>query len=57
VAGFQQLALDPLVSPAVVLDGEPFGQRGDFPAGRRLSCSACFTGYTWISASTTMTEC
>jgi hypothetical protein len=31
VAEFQQLALNPLVSPAVVLAGEPFDQRGDLP--------------------------
>jgi hypothetical protein len=29
VAEFEQLALDPLVSPAVVLGGEPPDQRGD----------------------------
>ena len=38
VAGFQQLALDPLVPPAVVLGGEPFDQRGDLGADRRPSC-------------------
>jgi hypothetical protein len=39
VAEFQQLALDPLVSPAVVLGGEPFDQRGDLGADRRPSRS------------------
>jgi hypothetical protein len=34
VAEFQQLALDPLVSPSVVLDGQPFDQRGDLGADR-----------------------
>jgi len=34
VAEFQQLALDRLVSPAVVLGGEPFDQRGDLGADR-----------------------
>jgi len=38
VAEFQQLALDPLVPPAVVLGGEPFDQRGDLGADRRPSC-------------------
>ena len=37
VAEFQQLALDPLVSPAVVLGGEPLDQRGDLGADRRSS--------------------
>ena len=39
VAELQQLALDPLVSPAVVLGGEPLDQRGDLsgsPAAVRL---------------------
>jgi hypothetical protein len=39
VAEFQQLALDPLVSPAVVLGGEPFDQRGDLGADWRPSRS------------------
>jgi hypothetical protein len=38
VAEFQQLTLDPLVSPAVVLGGEPLDERGDLGAGRRPSC-------------------
>ena len=38
VAEFQQLALDPLVSPAVVLGGEPLDQRGDLGADLRSSC-------------------
>jgi len=38
VAELQQLALDPLVSPAVVLGREPSGQRGDLGADRRPSC-------------------
>ena len=38
VAEFQQLALDPLVPPAVVLGGEPLDQRGDLGADRRPSC-------------------
>ena len=37
VAEFQQLALDPLVSPAVILGGEPLDQRGDLGADRRPS--------------------
>ena len=37
VAELEQLALDPLVSPAVVLGGEPPGQRGDLGADRRPS--------------------
>src|SRR2546429_3999932 len=38
VAGLEQLALDPLVSPATVLGGEPLNQRGDLGADRRPSC-------------------
>jgi len=38
VAELEQLALDPLVSPAVVLGGEPLDQRGDLGADRRPSC-------------------
>jgi hypothetical protein len=38
MAEFQQLALDSLVSPAVVLGGEQFDQRGDLGADRRPSC-------------------
>ena len=38
VAEFQQLALDSLVSPAVVLGGEQFDQCGDLGADRRPSC-------------------
>ena len=38
VAELEQLALDPLVSPAVVLGGEPFDERGDLGADRRPSC-------------------
>ena len=37
VAELEQLALDPLVSPAVVLGGEPVDQRGDLRADRRPS--------------------
>jgi hypothetical protein len=37
VAEFQQLALDPLVSPAMVLGGEPRDQRGDLDADRQPS--------------------
>jgi hypothetical protein len=37
VAEFQQLGLNPLVSPAVFLGGEPFNQRGDLGADRRPS--------------------
>src|SRR6266851_5323002 len=36
-AEFEQLALDPLVSPAVVLDGEPLNERGDVGADWRRS--------------------
>src|SRR6266849_976480 len=36
-AEFEQLALDPLVSPAVVLDGEPLNERGDVGADWRPS--------------------
>ena len=38
VAELEQFALDPLVSPAVVLGGEPLDQRGDLGADRRPSC-------------------
>jgi hypothetical protein len=38
VAEFEQLALDPLVSPAAVLGGELLDQRGDLGADRRPSC-------------------
>jgi len=34
VAGLEQLALDPLVTPGPVLGGEPFGQPGDLRADR-----------------------
>jgi hypothetical protein len=37
VAELEQFALDPLVSPAVVLGGESFDQRGDLGADRRPS--------------------
>jgi hypothetical protein len=37
VAELEQLALDPLVSPAVVLGGEPLDQDGDLGADRRPS--------------------
>jgi hypothetical protein len=37
MAEFEQLALDPLVSPAAVLGGEPPGQRGNLCAGWRPS--------------------
>ena len=37
VADLEQLTLDPLVSPAVVLGGEPLDERGDLGAGRRPS--------------------
>jgi hypothetical protein len=40
VAELEQFALDPLVSPAAVLGGEPLGQRGDLCAGWRSSCAA-----------------
>ena len=38
VAELEQLALDPLVSPAVVLGGKPFDECGDLGADRRPSC-------------------
>jgi hypothetical protein len=38
VAELEQLALDPPVSPAVVLGGEPLDQRGDLGADRWPSC-------------------
>jgi|SRR5258705_12777521 len=38
VAELEKLALDPLVSPAVVLGGEPLDQRCDLGADRRPSC-------------------
>src|SRR5690348_8217112 len=37
VAGFQQLALDPLVSPAGIFGSEPLDERGDLGTGRRPS--------------------
>ena len=37
VPEFQQLALDPLVSPAVVLSGEPLDQHGDLSGDRRAA--------------------
>ena len=37
VAELEQLALDPLVSPAVVLGGKPLDERGDLGADRRPS--------------------
>jgi hypothetical protein len=37
VAGLEQLALDPLVPPDVVLGGEPFDQRGDLGSDWRPS--------------------
>ena len=37
MAELEQLALDPLVSPAVILGGEPLDQRGDLGADRRPS--------------------
>jgi hypothetical protein len=37
VAELKQLTLDPLVSPAVVLGGDPLDQRGNLGAGRRPS--------------------
>ncbi len=38
VAELEQLALDPLVPPAVVLGGKPLHERGDLGAARRPSC-------------------
>ena len=38
MAELEQLALDPLVSPAVILGGEPLNQYGDLGADRRPSC-------------------
>jgi hypothetical protein len=38
VTEFQQLTLDPLVPPAVVLGGEPPDRRGDLGADRRPPC-------------------
>src|SRR5208282_5362160 len=38
VAELEQLALDPLVSPGVVLGGEPLDEGGDLGADRRSSC-------------------
>jgi hypothetical protein len=35
VAELEQLTLDPLVSPAVILSGEPLDQRGDLSGDRR----------------------
>ena len=40
VTELEQLSLDPLVSPAGVLGGEPPDQRGDFCACWRSSCAA-----------------
>jgi len=37
VPELQQFALDPLISPAVVLGGEPLDQHGDLCANRRPS--------------------
>lgn len=37
MAELEQLALDPLVSPAVVLDREPLDQGGDLSVNRRPS--------------------
>ena len=37
MADLQQLTLDPLVAPAVVLGGEPLDERGDLGADRRPS--------------------
>ena len=37
VAELKQLTLDPLVSPAVVLGGDPLDQLGNLSAGRRPS--------------------
>jgi len=37
VAELEQLALDPLIPPAVILGGEPLDQRGDLGADRRPS--------------------
>ena len=38
VAELEQLALDPLVSPGVVLGGQPLDEGGDLGADRRPSC-------------------
>jgi hypothetical protein len=38
VAELEQFALDSLMSPAVVLGGEPLDERGDLGADRRPSC-------------------
>ena len=38
MAGLEQFALDPLVSPAVILAGEPLDQRGDLGADLRPAC-------------------
>jgi uncharacterized protein (DUF1330 family) len=38
VAELEQFALDSLISPAVVLGGEPLDERGDLGADRRPSC-------------------
>jgi hypothetical protein len=37
VAELEQLALDPLIPPAVILGGEPLDQRGDLGADWRPS--------------------
>ena len=42
VAELEQLTLDPLVSAAVVLGGEPLDQSGDLDADRRASRSVRF---------------
>ena len=39
VTELEQLTLDPLVSPAVVLGGEALDQRNNLPADRRSACS------------------
>ena len=38
MAELEQLALNPLVSPAAVLGGEPLDQQGDLGVDRRSSC-------------------
>jgi len=38
VAELEQLALDPLISPPVILAGEPLDQRGDLGVDRRTAC-------------------
>jgi hypothetical protein len=39
VSEFEQLALNPFASPAVVFDGEPVDERGDLSADGWPSCS------------------